>query len=199
MNHVIGLQPSLEAHDRLLLAPSFDLGLVAIELGVEHRMRAQPVGPAFQKIGLAALAHRVNRPAGGGLDGNHIHAVDSLGGDPVARRLALNVGFGFRKRQCGSHGVEIVLAHEQHRQSPQRRQIHAFVKFAFGNGAFAEEAGSDEVIALHVVGERETDRQRQTTADDGVAAMEIGGPRRTSAWSRRVRGCSLPACRTSRP
>ena len=139
-------------------------------------MRAQPVGPAFQKIGLAALSHRVNRPTGGGLDGNHVHAVDSLGGNPVARRLSLNVGFGFRKRQCGSHGVEIVFAHEQHRQAPQRRQIQAFVKLTFGDGAFAEKAGRDEVIAPHVVGQRQTDRERQTAADDGVAAMEISGP-----------------------
>ncbi len=162
-------------------------------------MRAQPVGPAFQKIGLAALAHGVNRSTGGGLDGDDIHAIDRLGSDPVARGLALDIRFGFRKRQRGAHGVEIVFAHEQHRQLPQRRQIHALVKFAFGDRAFAEEAGGDDIVALHVVGEREPDRERQAAADDGVAAIEIGGRGRTNASSRHGRGCSLPACRTFRP
>ena len=187
MNHVVGLKPSLEAHDRLLLPPSLDLGLVAVELGIEHRMRAQPIGAAFQKIGLAGFAHRMDRTARCGLDGDHVHAVDGFGGNPVARRLALDVGFRFRNRQRRSHGVEIVFAHEQHRQSPQRGQIQALVKLAFGDGAFAEEAGGDDVLAPHAIGERKSDRQRQTAADDGIAAIEIGGA------VEQVHGAAAPA------
>ena len=73
-----------------------------------------------------------------------------------------------------AHGVEIVLADEQHRQAPQRGEIHALVELALGDRAFAEEAGGDDVVAPHAVGEREPDRQRQAAADDGVAAVEIG-------------------------
>src|SRR5271167_3200071 len=61
MDHAAALQPSLEAHDGIPVPPAFDLDLVTIELSVEHRMGAQPIGPAFQEIGPAALAHRMNR------------------------------------------------------------------------------------------------------------------------------------------
>ena len=176
MDHVVGFEPALEAHDRLLVPPSLDLGLVAVELSVEHRMGAQPVGAAFEEIGLAALAHRMNGAPGGGLDRDDVHAVDRFGRDPVARRFALDVGLRFRDRQRGSHGVEIVLAHEQHRQFPERGKIQALVKLAFGDRAVAEEAGRHDALAAHVVGERKSDRQRQSAADDGIAAVEIGRP-----------------------
>src|SRR6516165_8825636 len=78
MDHVVGFEPTFESHDRLLMPPSLDLGLVAIELGIEHRMRAQAIGAAFQEIGLAALAHRVDGTTRRGFDRNHVHAVDSL-------------------------------------------------------------------------------------------------------------------------
>ena len=97
---MIGLQPPLIAHDRFLVPPDLDLGLVAIQLSVEHRMRAQPIGPAFQEIGLAGFAHGMHRPTRGSLDGDYIHAVDRLGSDLIARRLALNIGFGFRKARA---------------------------------------------------------------------------------------------------
>ena len=109
-----------------------------------------------------------------GLDGDHVHAVDCLGRDPVARGLALDVGFRFRDRQRRAHGVEIVLADEQHRQAPQRREIQALVKLALRDRAFAEEAGGHDVLAAHAVGERQPDRERQAAAHDSVAAVEIG-------------------------
>ena len=36
VNHVIGLKPSLEPHDGILVPPGFDFGLVAVELRIEH-------------------------------------------------------------------------------------------------------------------------------------------------------------------
>ena len=89
--------------------------------------------------------------------------------------MRVDVRLRFGQRQRRAHGVEIVLAHEQNRQLPQRRQIHAFVELAFGDRAFAEEAGRDDVLALHLVGKREPDSERQAAADNGVAAIEIGG------------------------
>ena len=57
MDHVIGLDPVAEARDRIFVAPGLDLRLVAIELGIEHRMGAEAIGAAFEEIGLAGLAH----------------------------------------------------------------------------------------------------------------------------------------------
>ena len=50
------------------------------------------------------------------------------------------------------------------------------MKLAFGDGAFAEKAGRNDVLAAHVIGERQPDRERQPAADDGIAAVEIGAP-----------------------
>src|SRR6516165_10908621 len=72
MDHMAGFEPTLESHDRLLMPPSLDFGLVAIELGIEHGMRAQAIGAAFQEIGLAALAHRVDGTTRRGFDRNHV-------------------------------------------------------------------------------------------------------------------------------
>jgi hypothetical protein len=56
-------KPPLEAHDGTLGAPLGDLVLVAVELGVEHGMGAEPVGVAFQEKGrpvsrMRAMARR---------------------------------------------------------------------------------------------------------------------------------------------
>ena len=50
------------------------------------------------------------------------------------------------------------------------------MKLAFGDGALAEKAGRHVVLSTHLVGERKADRERQPTADNGIAAVEIGGP-----------------------
>ena len=117
----------------------------------------------------------------------------------IAGGLARDVGLGLGALQRHAHRVEIVLAHEQHRQLPQRRQVHAFVELAFVHRAVTEEAGGDRVAAQHLVAQRDADGQRQTAADDGVAAIEPCRRGRRCASSRRARGSSLPACRTSRP
>ena len=61
------------------------------------------------------------------------------------------------------------------------------MKLAFGHGAVAEETGRDDAVAAHVIGERQPDRQRQTAAHDGVAAIEIRGA------VEQVHGAAAPA------
>ena len=46
------------------------------------------------------------------------------------------------------------------------------MELAFGDAAFAEEARDDPSGLLHLLGEREPDRDRQAPADDRVAAVE---------------------------
>ena len=108
------------------------------------------------------------------LDGDDVHAVDRVAGDAISRGLAVDVGLGLGPLQRRAHRVEVVLADEQHRQLPQRGEVHAFVELALGDRAVAEEAGGDRVAALHLVAKRDADRERQPAADDGVAAVEPG-------------------------
>ena len=84
----------------------------------------------------------------------------------------MDVGFGFGPVQGRAHGVAIVLADEEHRQRPQRREVHGLVELALGRRALAEEAGGDMRRAAHLVGQRQAHRQRQAAADDGIAAIE---------------------------
>ena len=56
--------------------------------------------------------------AGGGFDGDDVHAVDLFAGQPIGRRLASDVGFRFGPLDRHAHRVEIVLANEKHGELP---------------------------------------------------------------------------------
>jgi hypothetical protein len=123
----------------------------------------------------ARFADALDRAARSRLDSNHVHAVDDFGLDAVGGGLGMDVGLGLGALESRAHRVTIVLAHEQDRQVPQLAKIERFVEFALGHGALAEEAGRDVGGVLHPVGERQTAGERQAAADNGVAAIEIGG------------------------
>lgn len=167
------LEPALEALDQAVLAPGFDFGLVTVELGVEHRMGAKAVGSALQEAGPSGFADEIQRAPCRALHGDHIHAIDCLAADRVARCLGVDVDFRLRSLQRGAHGIAIVLAHEQHRELPQGGEIEAFVELAFGDRALAEEAGSDSRLAAQTIGQGKTDGQRQSASDDRIAAVEV--------------------------
>ena len=86
----------------------------------------------------------------------------------------MNVRLGLGPLEPHAHGVEVVLAHEQDRQPPQARQVQALVELALVDRAFAEEAHREGGTPLHPVAERQSHGERQTAADDGVAAVEPG-------------------------
>ena len=52
-----------EAVDRIVLLPCLDLRLVAVKLRVEHRMSAEPVGPAFEEMQVPDRCGRKRPPA----------------------------------------------------------------------------------------------------------------------------------------
>ena len=72
-------------------------------------------------------------------------------GDAVGLRLGGDVGLGLRTLERSAHGVEVVLAEEQHRQLPELGQVQRLVELALGDGAIAEEAGRDARLAAHLV------------------------------------------------
>src|SRR6516162_10596154 len=88
--------PQRETIDRIALLPVLNLRPVAIELRVEHRMRAKAISPAFEECGPATTADRRAGAPCCGLDGDDIHAVDDLRRDIVALRLDVDVGLRFR-------------------------------------------------------------------------------------------------------
>ena len=49
------------------------------------------------------------------------------------------------------------------------------MKLALVDRALAEEAGGDRVPVLHLVAERDADRERQPAADDRIAAVKTRG------------------------
>ena len=66
------------------------------------------------------------------------------GRHPVARRpCSARSVCGLRAGQRRAHRVEVVLAAEQHRQPPQRREVQRLVELALGDRALAEEARGD--------------------------------------------------------
>jgi hypothetical protein len=84
-------QPRREQGDRIALLPLFDFGLVAIQLGVEHRMRPEPIGAAFEKLGAIACPYARGRSARGLLDRDHVHTVDRVRADAVSARARRDV------------------------------------------------------------------------------------------------------------
>jgi len=75
----------------------------------------------------------------------------------------------------GAHAVQVVLADEQDRGLPERRQVERFVELAFGDRALAKEAGGDIGLVLHLIRQGQAHRQGQVGTDDGVPAVEAGG------------------------
>ncbi len=153
----------------------FDFGLVAIELRIEHGMRAQPIGAALQKLRSVTAADRGHGALRSRLHGDHVHAIDRERRHAIRRGLRAHVGHGFRARQRRSHGIQVVLADEEHGKSPERGKIERLVKLALGDRTFAEEARRYAGTLGELLGQRETGRDRQAAADDRVASIEAPG------------------------
>jgi hypothetical protein len=121
----------------------------------------EPVGLQLEELRAAAGPDRVDARRAAASHGQHVHAVDRPRRHLVGRGLERQVGLGLGAGERGAHRVEVVLAAEQHRQVPQRGQVHRLVELALGHRALAEEARGDPRPPLHLVGQRQPDGQRQ--------------------------------------
>ena len=108
------------------------------------------------------------------LDGHRIHSVDGSGGNAIDARLRRHVCLRERAIDTRAHGVQIVLADEEHWQLPERGKIQRLVELPFRHGAIAEETRRHPLATGHRIGERESDRNRQPPADNRVASVEAG-------------------------
>ncbi len=118
----------------------------------------------------AAVRHRL---LAGGLDRQHVHAVDRLARD--AEGLAAGVERRGRggALERGAHRVLVVLDHEDAGQLPQRAHVEGLVDLALVRRAVAEIGEADVVVAAVPVGEGEAGADRHLRADDAVAAVEV--------------------------
>ena len=150
-------QRSVNNPDRIAFAPLFDLGLVAIQLRVEHRMRPEAISAELDEERAAVGPDVVGTLLRRGVARDHVHPVDCEGRQLVRRRLGGEVGLRLGALQGGAHRVKIVLAAEQDGQFPQRRHVQRLVECALGDGAITEIACRHSVSVQHRVGQCQAD------------------------------------------
>ena len=151
------------------------------------------------KYGPLAAARVLHGFQRGFVHRQRVHAVDLHRFDVGHARFLVHVRHrrGFVDRHA--HAVLVVLAHEHHRQFPQRGQIQAFVELAVVGAAVAEEHHRHAIFLGALRGQRQPHRDGHMPRHDGIAAPEILASHRQSASSRRVPWRRRSLCRTTRP
>src|SRR3569832_662255 len=169
-----GLDQAVAQHDDgVALAPHALFFLGAVGVGVGHGMAVFAFGLLFLVFWVFVVVFVINRNLRGGVDLLDVLAIDLIGRDVVAAYALVLIAHRGRAVDARADAVEIVLAHEQHRQLPQRRHIERFVEGALVVRGVAEEADRDLVGLLHLDGLGHADRERERAADQRVAAHEM--------------------------
>ena len=99
-----------------------------------------------------------------------IGAVDDHAIEPESTSALVECEIGGGAIDPRAHAILVVDADENHRQRPQRRQVHALVEDALLHGAVAIEGDRDARLFLALVGEGGSDRMRDAASDDGIGA-----------------------------
>lgn len=105
MHQPVVQKPGLEPGDGRAFAPFRDLGLVAVFLGVEHRMRSRAVGAALEELRPSPGAHGLDQTPRRRLDRHHVIAVHAFGVHPVTCGAGDKVGIGLHAGHGRSHGI----------------------------------------------------------------------------------------------
>jgi hypothetical protein len=143
---------------------------LAVLAGIALVVAAQAMGQTLEQHRPFARPHRGQKAAERLPDRAGVVSVDGLavhhvGGDDVADPLDLGVG-----RAWGELSEAVVLADEDQRQLPERRQVDRLVEITGLHRAVAEEDDGDDVAAADPIGKGGAERQRD------VAADHAGGP-----------------------
>ncbi len=166
-------QQGAHALDGIALLPLFDLFGIAVLVGVGHRVPLIAVAQRLDEIRAFTAGGMFHRFLRGFVDRQRVHAIH------FHRRDIGHVGFlvygchrrGFIDRHA--HTVLVVLAHEDHRQFPQRRQVQAFVELAVVGAAVAEEHHRHFVFLGALGGQCQPHGDGQMPGHDGIPAPEI--------------------------
>ena len=125
IQNALGRQAILKGGDRIAFLPFLDFALVAIELRIVHRVRAEAISPEFEKAWTFAGTHRERGAMRCFLARDNVHSVDRPRRHFVCRRLETQIRLRLRSFQRRAHRIKVVLAAEQHRKFPERGEVHA--------------------------------------------------------------------------
>ncbi len=130
-------------------------------------MRAKPVHARLDERRAAAGARSCDRRLHRILDRQHVRAVHFDGRHLVGGRpLVDDAGRRLSRRQRRLHGVEVVLAEEDHRHLLERGEVQALGGDALFGRRVAEEHDDDSLLAFQLRGKRRADGDRNGAADD---------------------------------
>src|SRR5262249_35288589 len=139
-----GLQRVVMAHPLLLF-----LSRAILTVDVAHVVAVVAVGLAFEEGWTFAPTRALDEAAHRGIDGLHVLAIDALRVDAECLRPGEDLaGDGFAARRVLA--VEVVLAHVDHRQLPERGHVHGLVDETLAERTVAEEAHRDLPALSHL-------------------------------------------------
>jgi hypothetical protein len=143
-----------------------------------------PEGLHLEERGAATVAGARERAGDGVLDGDQVVPVDDLPAHPVARGARGEILDRALRPPVRGEGELVVLADEDDRQRPGRREVHRLVGRALPGGAVAEEGEHGLAGVAELRGEGGAGRVWQACADDPVAAenlqLEVGDVHRAA-------------------
>src|SRR5262245_5061821 len=171
------LQARGERLQRIVLAHPLALFLARaiVTIDVADVVAVVPVRLALEKRRPLAAPRAIHESLHRRVDRLHVLAVDRLRVDAEGLRARQNLA---RDRFAARRvlAVEIVLAHVDHRELPERGHVHRLVEQALAQRAVAEEAHGDLSGAAHLRRQRGAGGDARRAADDGVGA-EVAGLR----------------------
>ena len=126
-----------------------------------------------RSVGPSAVAGARERAGDRILDGDQVIPVDDLAAHPVAGGALGEILDRALRPPVGGERELVVLADEDDRQRPRRREVHRLVCRTLAGGAVAEEREHGLAGVAELRGERGARRVRQAGADDPVAAEDL--------------------------
>ena len=169
-----GCEALLHARDGVAVKPGLELVLGPGVAQVDaERVLAVAVGHRLDQGRPLAGAGAVYRLAQYEVDLDAVVAVHGDAGDLVGGRAVRDLGDGRGVPVGRGERVLVVLADEDYRQLPHRREVERFVEDALIRRAVAEEGHRHPIRPLQLGGEAGAGGERHGGADDAVGPHDV--------------------------